>query len=226
MNLKKVFVLIIISFVFTHNAYAQKFTRSVRQTYIPQAGDIILFQTPRPEKRIITRLATGASITHSAIVFEENGEKFLLYAIGHKNNKAGDEDDESGVIIESLKDALLNEPDRLFVRTFKKGKGLTSKESKKLTEFAHSQLGKPFFEDPGVIVITSPTRFTPPPQEYKNYFCSKLVSTACIVAGIVGKDSRGTYINPSGVTPADLATDQRINLSRRYNTPVPLHINK
>lgn len=222
------FATIVFSFTFLSFSFAHAQQKPF-PLYQPQAGDIILFQTPRPLKRAGTHLITGAPITHSAIIIEDTDRELkLLYAIGpkHKKHKKGaaDEYEETGVIIEPLYTALINEPDTLFVRTLKNP--LTRKESRQLTAFAHREAGKPFFEDDLAIVTTRPQRKNPPPTTYDTYFCSKLVSAACVAAGILGKDRYGNYVNPPGVTPADLATNRRINLSFRWHRPVPLYISE
>lgn len=188
-------------------AYAQR--PPVYREYQPQAGDLILYHTHDEPRGTLTGLVTGDMITHSGIVVEDAEGKFwLMHAVTR------------GVVVEPLMEALLNDPDDIYIRTLKKP--LTPEKNKTLSQFAKNEEGKPFKKNDLAITTTPHTRKMPPPKTRDTYFCSQLVSTACVTADIIRSDKNGVYINPNGITPADLFGNKRLDLRGIWENPIPL----
>lgn len=206
--IRKIVLVTLFALALTHApAYAQH--APVYREYHPQAGDLILYHTHDEPRGILTGLITGAMITHSGIVVEDaEGKMWLMHAVTR------------GVVVEPLMEALLNDPDDIFIRAVKKP--LTSEQNKTLSQFAKSEEGKSFKKKDFAIIKTRPTRRTKPPKTRDTYFCSQLVSTACVTANIIRSDKNGRYINPNAITPADLFGNKRLDLRGIWENPIPL----
>ena len=205
--MKKITFLFLFVLIFTHTPLHAQRPPAYRE-YKPQAGDLILYRTQEDTRRILTGLATGNMITHSGIVVEDKeGKKWVMHAIT------------KGVTIEPL-ESILTDPDDIFIRPLKKP--LTAEQFNILSHFAKNEEGK-LFEKNDLMVIAIPhIRRTPPPKSRNTYFCSQLVSTACVTANIIRSDKNGVYINPDGITPTDLFDDRRIILSDIWKRPIQL----
>lgn len=206
--MRKIAFLVIFVLAFAYAPmYAQR--PPAYREYRPQAGDLILYHTHDEPRGTLTGIMTGDMITHSGIVVEDAKGKFwLMHAVTR------------GVVVEPLMEALLNDPDDIFIRAVKKP--LTPEQNKTLSQFAKSEEGKSFKKKDFAIITTPPTRKTKPPKTRDTYFCSQLVSTACVTADIIRSDKNGVYINPNGITPADLFGNKRLDLRGIWENPILL----
>jgi hypothetical protein len=103
---------------------------------------------------------------------------------------------------------------------------LSCEQSRRLTEFACSQEGKPF-DTVGFIlpVFACPVRkfkprcLSPEELDTPRWFCSSIVVAAGVVAGLL--DPR--LVRPRHTDPEDLKTDRPMNLSRCWQEAVRWH---
>jgi hypothetical protein len=190
--------------------------RSEARPYVPQPGDIVLYDDFNPFFHFAFWVARTAPPTHVAIVIaRENGGSALLELTGPRVLTAR-------VAIIDVEPRLAHYPGVIMVRRLRQP--LTAEQSRELTRFAQAQVGKGFAV--GRVALQG-TPFCPRCGLFRmlfghtyldrdRWFCSELVVAACSVCGVL--DAHAQCGN--ALYPRDLAVDETLDLSRLYFPPV------
>ena len=176
--------------------------------YTPQPGDIVMSADGSIFWKVMHNLAGTSHPTHSMIVFAmPDGRSGILEAGPHDTMKCR--------ILESLPHMLTYEAEgRVWVR--KRACPLTPEQSARLTEFALATDMREF----GIKRLTAQltpfrtrgplrTAFIGKPNglDRDSYFCSELVTEACVYAGLLDPATA----RPSATYPRDLFMDHSLN---------------
>ncbi len=182
--------------------------------YKPIEGDILFFTDEKWARRVIFWLAgTGRPYHVGLVVKDETGKLATLEARPHS---------ESWVFLLDLKERMSTYHGSIWVRRLRKP--MANEESRKLTEFAHSQQGKPFamirlaFEGTPLNVRAGLGQFlfASHGTEKTNWFCSELTTAALIECGVF--EGRGA--KPNCVYPRDLFYDRSFKVGDLYEAPL------
>ena len=182
--------------------------RGPTRPYTPQAGDIVLSADGSVFWLLMHNLAGTSHPTHSMIVFAyPDGSLGILEGGPHDTLKCR--------TLDPLAHMLSYEHEgRVWVR--RRAVPLTACESARLTEFALAVDGRRFAlgrlaEQLTVFRTRGPIRtaFVGKPHglDRSSYFCSELVTEACVYAGLL--DPRTA--RPSATYPRDLYMDHSLN---------------
>lgn len=184
--------------------------------YQPEPGDIILYDDDNKFFHFLFKLARTAPPTHTAMVIAgSDGKPALLELTGPKVITAR-------VTIMDIDERFRAYPGTIMVRKIREP--LSPQQSRDLTQFAESQVGKPF-AFPRIFLIGTPfcprhglrkELFGATYLNRNRWFCSELVVAGCATAKIL--DGRRCFGNAT--YPHDLAVDQRLDLSAKYHPPV------
>lgn len=175
-----------------------------------EPGDLVIFQTSNIAWNVFGPLLLCGSASHAGIaVARPDGGVVIL---------------ETPVI--GAKVALLDPCPRIEeykgrVWTRRRITPLTPEQSEKLTSFAWTQAGKKYdYLGLACLPVKMPFRMLPGSSESgkhpSRFFCSELVLTACIEAGLID----GRKVHPGGAAPEDLRSDMYLDLSSGWHTPV------
>jgi hypothetical protein len=182
--------------------------RGPTRPYTPQPGDIVLSTDTSKFWKIMHNLAGTGHPTHSMIVFAmPDGKMGILEGGPHDTMKCR--------IMDALPHMYSYEAEgRVWVR--RRAVPLTPEESCRLTEFALAANMRKFalgrlaeqltpFRTRGPIK----TAFVGKPHglDRESYFCSELVTEACVYAGLLD----GRTMRPSATYPRDLFMDHSLN---------------
>jgi len=182
--------------------------------YHPMEGDIFFFTDEKWARRVIFWFAgTGRPYHVGLVVKDEHGKLSTLEARPHS---------ESWVFLLDLKERMTTYHGSIWVRRLRKP--ITIDESKRLTQFAHSQQGKPFamvrlaFEGTPLNVRAGLGQFLFASQgtEKTNWFCSELTTAALIECGVF----EGRGLKPNRVYPRDLFYDRAFKVGDIYEAPL------
>jgi len=182
--------------------------RGPARLYMLQPGDIVLAADTSKFWKLMHNLAGTGDPTHSMIVFAyPNGSLGILEAGPHDTLKCR--------TLEALPHIFSYENEgRVWVR--RRAVPLTPEQSARLTEFALCTDGRQFAlaRLAGQLTLLRTrgilrTHFVGKPRglTQDNYFCSELVTEACVYAGLIDP-----YIaRPSATYPRDLFMDHSLN---------------
>lgn len=182
--------------------------------YHPMEGDILFFTDEKWARRVIFWFAgTGRPYHVGLVVKDENGKLSTLEARPHS---------ESWVFLLDLKERMTTYHGSIWVRRLRKP--ISPEESKKLTQFAHSQQGKPFamfrlaFEGTPLNVRAGLGQFlfASHGTEKSNWFCSELTTAALIECGVF----EGRGVKPNRIYPRDLFYDRAFKVGDVYEAPL------
>jgi hypothetical protein len=177
--------------------------------YVPQPGDIVMSADASTFWTTMHRLAGTSHPTHSMIVFAmPDGQMGIIEGGPHDTLKCR--------VLDALPHMFSYEKEgRVWVR--RRACPLTPEQSARLTEFALTVNGRDFafarlvgqltpFRTRGPIR----TAFVGKPRgiDRKNYYCSELVSEACVYAGLMDPSTT----RPAATYPRDLFMDHSPNL--------------
>jgi hypothetical protein len=183
--------------------------RGPTRPYAPQPGDIVLSTDGSKFWKLMHNLAGTGHPTHSMIVFAyPDGTIGILEGGPHDTLKCR--------TLDALAHMYTYEDQgRVWVR--KRAVPLTPEESARLTEFAMATDGRRFaigrlaeqltpFRTRGPIK----TFFVGQPHglDRNSYYCSELVTEACVFAGLLDAETT----RPSATYPRDLYLDSSINI--------------
>lgn len=182
--------------------------RGPTRPYTPQPGDIVLSTDGSKFWKLMHNLAGTGHPTHSMIVFAfPDGKMGILEGGPHDTMKCR--------TLDALAHIYTYEGQgRVWVR--RRTVPLTPEESARLTEFALATDGRRFAigrlaEQLTIFRARGPLRtaFVGKPNglDRSSYYCSELVTEACVYAGIL--DARTT--RPSATYPRDLYLDRSLN---------------
>jgi hypothetical protein len=182
-------------------------------SYVPQAGDIIFFDDFNKVHHLAYKLSGTGGPTHVGMVVARSDGTLALFDI-------------TGPTIAFARVALTEIDSRLhqfdgliLVRRLKQP--LTDEQSRDLTNFAYSQLGKRFALV-RVVMQGTPfnartglrhTLFGRTYMDRHRWFCSEIVVSGCASAGLLD----GNAIAGNAVFPRDLAFDETLDLSQVYH---------
>ncbi|MDY3560279.1 hypothetical protein R5W23_001508 [Gemmata sp. JC673] len=182
--------------------------RAPVREYVPQPGDIVLSADGSLFWKTMHNLAGTSHPTHSMIVFQmPDGKMGIIEGGPHDTLKCR--------VLEALPHMLSYENEgRVWVR--RRACPLTPEQSARLTEFALAVDGREFAIKRLARQLTplrtrGPVRtfFVGQPHgiDHDSYFCSELVTEACVYAGLL--DPRTA--RPSATYPRDLFMDHSLN---------------
>jgi hypothetical protein len=177
--------------------------------YVAQPGDIFLATDQARWARAGHWLAGGAGVHHSGIIFLRSDGRMGLIEAGPFNSIQVEVMDP----VEHMT-AHVRAGDKVWVR--RRSVPLTPEQSARLTAFVERQDGKPFAVGRLLAQVTpfrsrGPVRtcFVGKPHgERDKYFCSELVTEACVAAGLMD----GATARPSATYPRDLFFGRSHNL--------------
>ncbi len=184
--------------------------------YIPQPGDIILFDAFNRLHHALYKLANTGGPTHATIVVAgPDGSPALLDILGPTHAFAK-------VEVVDIKSRLANYNGGIMVRRVKQP--LTPLQSQRLTEFAFAQDGKRFALGRVILLVTPfcprtglrHSLFARTEFDRNRWFCSELVVAACTVSGVLD----GSRCPANATYPRDLAFDERFDFSPYYHPPL------
>jgi hypothetical protein len=165
--------------------------RGPARPYMLQPGDIVLAADTSRFWKLMHNLAGTGDPTHSMIVFAfPDGSLGILEAGPHDTLKCR--------TLEALPHVLSYEMEgRVWLR--RRAVPLTPEQSARLTEFA---------------LATDGRKFALARLSQNNYFCSELVTEACVYAGLLDPN----VARPSATYPRDLFMDHSLNhyLNRHF----------
>ena len=182
--------------------------------YHPMEGDIFFFTDEKWARRVIFWFAgTGRPYHVGLVVKDEHGKLSTIEARPHS---------ESWVFLLDLKERMATYHGSIWVRRLRTP--VTPDESKRLTQFAHSQQGKPFamfrlaFEGTPLNVRSGLGQFlfASHGTEKTNWFCSELTTAALIECGVF----EGRGLKPNRVYPRDLFYDRTFKVGDIYEAPL------
>ena len=177
------------------------------RSYTPQPGDIMLATDGSVFWKIMHNVAGTGHPTHSAIVFARpDGSMAILEGGPHDTLKC-----RTMAAVAHLKS--YEEEGRVWIR--RRAVPLTPEQSAKLTDFALASDGRWFaLQRLGVQLTLLRTRgpirtyFVGQPHgDRSSYFCSELVTEACVAAGLLDAETA----RPSATYPRDLYLDRSLN---------------
>jgi hypothetical protein len=183
--------------------------RGPTRPYQPQPGDIVLSTDTSKFWKFAHNLAGTGHPTHSMIVFAlPDGKMGILEGGPHDTMKCR--------ILDALPHIFSYEVQgRIWVRP--RAVPLTPEQSGRLTEFALATNERRFAigrlaEQLTIFRTRGPVRTAfvgyPHGLERQSFFCSELVTEACVYAGILDPETT----RPSATYPRDLYLDRSINL--------------
>ena len=186
------------------------------QPYVPEPGDIVLYDDNNKLFHFAFKLANTAPPTHTAIVIARaDGSSALLDLTGPRVISAT-------VHVLDVEPRLASYQGTIMVRRLRQP--LTADQSRELTQFAEAQLGKAFAWH-RVLLQGTPfcrlhrlLRHALFGHTYLNrdrWFCSELVIAAGAAAHLI--DPKAYCAN--AIYPRDLAVDQVVDLSGLYEPP-------
>jgi hypothetical protein len=182
--------------------------RGPTRPYVPQPGDIVLSTDTSKFWKVMHNLAGTGHPTHSMIVFAfPDGKMGILEGGPHDTMKCR--------TLDALAHMYTYEVEgRVWVR--RRAIPLTAEESARLTEFALATDLRRFAigrlaEQLTLFRTRGPIRtaFVGQPHglDRSSYFCSELVTEACVYAGLLDAHT----MRPSATYPRDLYLDRSIN---------------
>lgn len=182
--------------------------RGPTRPYVPQPGDIVLSTDTSRFWKLMHNLAGTGHPTHSMIVFAfPDGRPGILEGGPHDTLKCRD--------LEALPHMFSYEVQgRVWVR--RRAVPLTAEESARLTEFALATNERRFAigrlaQQLTILRTRGPikTAFIGQPHglERQSFYCSELVTEACVYAGLLDAETT----RPSATYPRDLYLDRSIN---------------
>ena len=187
------------------------------EAYRAQPGDIVLYEDFNRLFHFLYRLAHTSPPTHTAIVItREDGTLALLDLTGPTVISAH-------VAILDIPPRLQSYPGSIMVRRVKQP--LTAEQASALTQFARAQEGKEFAAKRIALQVTPfrarvglrRTCFARTHFDRSRWICSELVVAAANAAQIL--DPRDYPAN--AIYPHDLAYDDGVDLSHRYEMALP-----
>lgn len=182
--------------------------RAPTRPYVPQPGDIVMSADGSKFWKLMHNLAGTSHPTHSMIVFAmPDGRPAIIEGGPHDTLKCR--------VLDALPHMFSYEAEgRVWVR--RRACPLTPEQSARLTEFALAVDGRQFalgrlagqltpFRSRGPIR----TAFMGKPQglDRDNYYCSELVTEACVYAGLLDAQT----MRPAATYPRDLFMDHSLN---------------
>jgi hypothetical protein len=185
-----------------------------RENYLPQAGDLLLFNDHNKAVQLLYRIVGSGGPSHSAIIFRRSDGQHALLEAGP--------DLKQKVFILQVLPRLQSYHGTVLMRRLKTP--LTAEQSAKLTDFSQAQEGKPYAM---VRLILQGTPFRPRGPLRRNLFgrtmldrnrwtCCELTGAAATAAGIL--DPKVHFANC--MYPRDFAYDEDFDLSPYYHPPV------
>jgi hypothetical protein len=185
--------------------------------YHPQPGDIVLFNEYNRLYQVAFRLAHTCPPTHTGMVIHrEDGAPVLLDLTGPTVVGAH-------VSVIAIPPRLAGFHGTIMVRRLRRP--LTAAQSAALTHFARAQEGKVFAVERLALQAT-PFRpriglrrycFGRTYLDRRRWLCSELVVAAACTAEVLATDQYPA----NAIYPADLAYDEWVDLSARYDAPLP-----
>ena len=183
--------------------------RGPTRPYVPQPGDIVLSTDTSKFWKIMHNMAGTGHPTHSMIVFAfPDGKLGILEGGPHDTMKCRN--------LDALPHMYSYESQgRIWVR--RRAIPLTPEQSCRLTEFALATNERAFAigrlaEQLTIFRTRGPVRTAfvgkPHGPERSSFFCSELVTEACVYAGLLDAETT----RPSATYPRDLYLDHSINL--------------
>ncbi|HZZ77167.1 MAG TPA: hypothetical protein VFE62_01530 [Gemmataceae bacterium] len=185
--------------------------------YWPQPGDIVVYDNDSKLFHLMFKLASTSPPTHAAMVIARaDGTPALLELAGARTATAS-------VCIMDVEQRFKTYPGDVMVRRIRQP--LTAEQSRDLTKFAESQVGKRFALWRCVLLGTPFCPRQGMRREYfghtyasrHRWFCSELVVAAGASAGLFD----GTRYPANATVPRDLAVDELMDLSSQYFPPAP-----
>jgi hypothetical protein len=183
-------------------------------SYDPQPGDIILYLTYGPLRRVGAHALCGGA-SHAAIVVPRSTGGVALL----ETPTVG-----SSVQLNNVKNELRGYWGTLKVR--RRHTPMTAEQWMRLQAFAEMQVGKPYdllswvtfpLSFP-VDILTHQTLTNDAVMNRQRWICSSLVGGACMFAGLIDP----TGLRPHSMLPCDFANDRLVNLSGGWDKPVQL----
>jgi hypothetical protein len=184
--------------------------------YLPQPGDILLYDCMIPLNHFAYSLAGTGAPTHSAIAIEAADHHTVLLEL------IGDNVFTMKVELTEVDERLRSYSGKIMMRRLRQP--LSAEQSAALTDFAVAQKGKGFATFRCFLHLT-PFRARVGLRRYlfghtylcrDRWICSELVVAAATAAGILDPD---TY-PANAIYPRDLAYDEFADLSAIYEPPV------
>jgi hypothetical protein len=183
--------------------------RGPTRPYVPQPGDIVMSADGSKFWLLMHNLAGTSHPTHSMIVFAmPDGRPAIIEGGPHDTLRCR--------VLDALPHMFSYEGEgRVWVR--RRACPLTPEQSARLTEFALAVDGRDFaIERLGKQITPFRTRgpirtaFVGKPHgiDHDKYFCSELVTEACVYAGLLDAQTA----RPSATYPRDLFMDHSLNL--------------
>lgn len=185
----------------------------VSEPFVPQPGDIVLFDAANKLHHAFYKLANTSAPTHVAIVVAKaDGSRALLDITGPICAFAKVEVVEIGSRMSSYKGSMM-------VRRVKQP--LTSEQCQRLVEFAYAQDGKRFALGRVILQVTPfcprdgirHALFARTAIDRNRWFCSELVIAACTVSGLL----ESGVCSANATYPRDLAFDERTDFSPYFH---------
>ena len=182
--------------------------------YEPREGDLLFFTDEKWIRRVAFWFAGTGRPYHVALVIKgRDGSLCTLEARPHS---------ESWVFLLDLQKRMTTYHGSIWVRRLRNP--LEPDASKKLTQFALTQQGKPFamfrlaFEGTPLNVRAGLGQFlwASPRTEKNSWFCSELTTAALIECGMF----QGRGIKPNCVYPRDLFYDRTFLVGDLYEAPI------
>ena len=187
------------------------------QPYWPEPGDIVVYNNDSKLFHMMFKLAGTAPPTHAAMVIARaDGTPALLELAGPKTATAH-------VCIMDVQERFSSYPGDVMVRRIRGP--LTAEQSRDLTQFAESQVGKRFALWRCVLLGTPfcpregmrRETFGHTYASRQRWFCSELV----VAAGAAAHLYEPTRYAANATVPRDLAVDEAMDLSSLYHPPAP-----
>jgi hypothetical protein len=207
---------VIESYLYEPSYCLDRLVRGHARAYVPQPGDVLLATDKNFFWSLTHDLAFAFEPHNSAIVVARCDGRLGILEAGPN--------DTIWVKISDMLPHLKEYADKGPVWIRKRKQPLTPEQSACLTDFAERQNGKRFalgrlgvqltpFRDRGPFR----TEFMGKPHgDRASYFCSELVTEACVAAGIVDRETA----RPSATYPHDLFYDQSYNRYIRKHLPL------
>ena len=179
--------------------------------YVPREGDIILSSTIAPTQTILYKLIGNIGLPHHTMLVVKNSKGELgVFEVGAGSNKS--------VVIRPIELRLKKHKKDykgsvITVRQIKRA--LTADESRKLTCFAESQLGKEFYKFRELSRLGrqgEPAERTSSSTD--SWFCSQLVVHALAEIGLVK-----CLEDAGALVPEDIYHDTEYNFSGLWTKP-------
>lgn len=177
--------------------------------YTPHTGDLVFFANGSFFFKAAYRLTLTGPPTHVGIVVVlSDGSPVILEAV----------DRHKGVRLMSLPERLRYYDGQVWIRRCRCH--LAREQEAALVRFALEEVGKPF-ATPRVLTsaLTWPLRLpfvwrlrTGGARSRPNWFCSELVATACVRAGLIDAN----VIVPCATFPRDLYNDEYLDLGAQW----------